>query len=153
MIPYENEDGSMTELHFGRNVEAVFDDVILVSKQAKAFLHHSLLEVTMTALDRRTNRNIAHLRGACRKVIEDRIKNPRTDVKDFLSILRTSDLYKNNIDKMIDELLTIFLAGSKTVQTSTTNLLCYMNMPKHKAIKERLLAEIDSKLDPIADDL
>ena len=41
---------------------------------------------------------------------------------------------------IIDELLTFFVAGMKTIQTTTTNLLCYLEMQPE--IKARLMREI-----------
>ena len=41
---------------------------------------------------------------------------------------------------MIDEILTFFLAGMKTIQVSTTNLIYYLT--KHSEIKTKLLNEI-----------
>ena len=41
---------------------------------------------------------------------------------------------------MIDEILTFFLAGMKTIQISTTNLIYYLT--KHPEIKQKLMSEI-----------
>ena len=41
---------------------------------------------------------------------------------------------------VIDELITFFLAGMKTIQASTTNLIIYMEL--NPSIKADLLAEI-----------
>jgi cytochrome P450 len=41
---------------------------------------------------------------------------------------------------IIDELLTFFVAGMKTIQTTTTNFICYLEM--YPEIKARLLTEI-----------
>ena len=45
----------------------------------------------------------------------------------------------------------MFLAGSKTVQTSTANLLMYLEL--YPKVAQTLQNEIDTKLNPIKNDL
>ncbi len=52
---------------------------------------------------------------------------------DLLTILMSSEFYVNQDSMMIDEIFTFFLAGMKTIQVSTTNLIYYIT--KHKDIK------------------
>jgi cytochrome P450 len=59
-------------------------------------------------------------------------------------------MFRDDEVKMIDELLTIFLAGSKTVQISTNNLLCYLN--EYPEVKAKLLNEIDGRIKSIGGD-
>lgn len=47
----------------------------------------------------------------------------------MLGIMLESDLFNNNYDEIIDEVITMFFAGMKTIQTSTTNLI--YNMAKN----------------------
>ena len=51
-----------------------------------------------------------------------------------------TEFFEGNDDLIIDELITFFLAGMKTIQASTTNLICYMEL--NPTIKSDLLAEI-----------
>ena len=37
-----------------------------------------------------------------------------------------TDFYKNEDDLIIDEIITFFFAGMKTIQVSTTNLIYYL---------------------------
>ena len=52
---------------------------------------------------------------------------------------------------IIDEVVTFFLAGMKTIQISTTNLIYYMT--KHQNIKEKLLKEILPPVEAVKDNL
>jgi len=71
----------------------------------------------------------------------------------MLDILLTSKFYEGNEKMMIDELTGFFVAGFKTTHQGSVNMLAYLSMPKHKARKERVWAEIDQRLDLIKDDL
>ena len=51
-----------------------------------------------------------------------------------------TDFYKNEDNLIIDEIITFFFAGMKTIQVSTTNLIYYLT--KHQDIKKKLLREI-----------
>lgn len=59
---------------------------------------------------------------------------------DLLTILTTVDFFQGNDDLIIDEIITFFFAGMKTIQTSTTNLIYYLT--KHQDIKAKLMKEI-----------
>ena len=52
---------------------------------------------------------------------------------------------------IIDEVVTFFLAGMKTIQISTTNLIYYLT--KHQNIKEKLLKEILPPVEAVKDNL
>ena len=45
---------------------------------------------------------------------------------DLLSILINTDFFQGNDELIIDEVITFFLAGMKTIQISTTNLIYYL---------------------------
>ena len=74
-------------------------------------------------------RNCNSLRTTILKIINDR-RNGKShtynDDSDLLSILLSTDFYKDQDDLMVDELITFFLAGMKTIQVSTTNLIYFM---------------------------
>ena len=43
-----------------------------------------------------------------------------------MSILLSHELYKDDVDLILDEIMMLFLAGSKTVQLTTANMFCYL---------------------------
>jgi cytochrome P450 len=59
----------------------------------------------------------------------------------LLSILTETDFYQASDDGLIiDEIITFFLAGMKTIQVTTTNLIYYLSV--NPEIKAKLLGEI-----------
>ena len=58
-------------------------------------------------------------------------------------MLETEFYSSENDGTIIDEILTFFFAGMKTIQISTTNLVYHV--VKNKAIREKLLTEIRLK--------
>jgi cytochrome P450 len=151
-IPYENEDGSFTALTVPHCINRVTDSSVKRLMQPHVFLFRSFLTLNVTPLDRLVKRNALRVRAALRKFMEDRRsgKNKSADGDDLLSILLTNDYYKNDDELIIDEIFTLFLAGSKTVATTTANLICYLD--KSPNSKSKLLTEVDSSLSSIKDD-
>jgi len=97
----------------------------------------------ITGKDKRYGRNIASLRGVIGNIINERRKgNTQSYIKDgsedLLSILIKERFYDTD-EKIIDELCTFFLAGMKTIQLTTANLIMYIT--QHPDIKQRLLDE------------
>ena len=45
---------------------------------------------------------------------------------DLITILLRSEMFKNEEEKIIDEVIGMFLAGTQTVRLTTTNLMCYL---------------------------
>ena len=45
---------------------------------------------------------------------------------DLLSILTTAEFFKDRDDLIIDEIITFFMAGMKTIQISSTNMIYYL---------------------------
>ena len=58
----------------------------------------------------------------------------------MLSIMMSTDFFIGHDNMIIDEIVTMFTAGMKTVQVSTTNLIYYL--ARHPEYKEKLLKEI-----------
>ena len=68
-----------------------------------------------------------------------------------MDILITNDFYKDQDALIIDEIITFFAAGMKTIQLSTTNLIWYIS--KHAEFKHKLLAEILPAVEAVKDDI
>ena len=65
----------------------------------------------------------------------------------MLSILLKTDFFKGNDKMMVDEIVTFFFAGMKTIQISTTNLI--YNLTKHPEIRAKLFEEIRPPVDKL----
>jgi cytochrome P450 len=61
------------------------------------------------------------------------------------------DEYKNNEEMMFHELSGFFLAGMKTIQYSTMNMIYYLT--KHPEYKQKLLDEILPPVEAVKDDI
>jgi cytochrome P450 len=64
-------------------------------------------------------RNVTHLKNVLREIVEER-KSGKTHVygsgqTDLLNILLTDEFYGSHESVLIDELITFFVAGMKTV--------------------------------------
>ena len=57
-------------------------------------------------------------------------------------MLLSNDLFCKDNDSVVDELLTIFFAGSQTSANVTQNLLMHLN--RHPEHEKRILEELDS---------
>ena len=47
-----------------------------------------------------------------------------------------NEFYRDHEEKIVDEVIMIFLAGSKTTQNTAANMFCYLE--KHPEIKNKL---------------
>ena len=108
-----------------------------------------------TSFDMRLKRNFKKLHSELHKLIkerrEGRVEGWSPDDADILSVLMKSESYQDNDQLIVEECEMMFLAGSKSVQTATANLLMYLN--HFPEVEKKLVAEIDEKLTPIKDDL
>jgi cytochrome P450 len=86
-----------------------------------ATLRHSLFpflrDVQLTQADKDQYHNVNGLRETMKSIIIDRQNAIKKDPKelekgDLITILLSDDLFKNNIEMIIDECITFFLAGS-----------------------------------------
>jgi hypothetical protein len=111
-FPYENEDGSITKQTLGANIEALLRDTLEKFKQPHNFLLKPLLAYAVTSADRRYLRNIERERGVLRKLISDRKQGLTSSFKegsaDLISILLKSEMFKDDDEKIIDEVIMMF---------------------------------------------
>ena len=73
-------------------------------------------------------RNVTRFRNLIKRFIKEvragQVKSENDS--DLLSILINSDLYRDDEDLVVDEIVTFFGAGMRTIQISTTNTLYYL---------------------------
>jgi cytochrome P450 len=99
----------------------------------------------LTPADRLYKRNVNRLRAVLQTMITTRRSQETKSFKgdeqsDLLSILISTEFFKGNDAFVIDEMLTFFIAGMKTIQATTTNLICYLEM--NPLCKARLMEEV-----------
>jgi cytochrome P450 len=94
--------------------------------------------------DKANIKNVKTVRDFCRKLIEERKKDPIQGGADLLSILTEDEGYRNETEIIIDECITFFLAGSQTVKASNANIL--MHLALNPDIKKKVIAELKEKI-------
>ncbi len=65
-------------------------------------------------------------------------------IGDLLSIMLGDPMFSENDEVMIDELLTIFFAGSQTTANATQNLI--LHLLQHPRYEQAILDELDLKI-------
>ena len=68
-----------------------------------------------------------------------------------MTILMDFEIYKGRDDLIIDEMLSVFVGAIKTTQSTTTNIISYMDV--NPLVKEKLLNEIRPPLEEVKDDI
>lgn len=90
----------------------------------------------LTPADRRYSRNCDRFKTFIQRILMERKSGKSKtygDNDDLLSILTSADVFKNDNDAIEHEIFGFFMAGMKTIQISTTNLIYYLN--KHPECK------------------
>jgi cytochrome P450 len=143
-INWEKDDGSMENISLSDCLDRLVTFTIGRSFHLLNLLVSELTPYVIMPADRRYYRNVLAFRAVIQRMIDERRKKMSgsdNQENDMLLILIKTDFYKSNDDgAIIDEIITFFLAGFKTIQVSTTNLIYYLI--KHPEIKLKLLDEV-----------
>lgn len=102
-----------------------------------------LQNFSISPTERRYKRNADRIRNILSLMIDERrkmMKNYSADQADLLSILIQNEFFESNDNLIVDELVTFFFAGMKTIQATTTNLIFHMEA--NPELKLKLLSEI-----------
>lgn len=106
------------------------------------------------AFDKRCVRNVTRFRNFLLSIHDERKAGEKffeTDHGDMMSMLMKDELYKDKPEMIIDDVMGIFAAGMLTINISSSNVVMWQAyLPE---VGKKLVAEIDSNLEPIADNL
>lgn len=153
MCTYEHADGRVEKLLLNDIMKYMISDTVNRVRQIFFAIFPELLPYLLTSDCKRYARNVQSVRSAIAEIIVQRkqgkTQSPIGD-RDLISILMESDLYKNDHEKAISELIVFFLAGNETIRTSSVNTTCYL--AQHPEAKAKFLAEITPALDRAKDD-
>ena len=86
--------------------------------------------------------------------MKERLADPnfsKSDEGDLMTMLMKDELYGPQPETIIDDILGMFLAGTITIQVSSTNMILYSTYDQE--VQKLLIEEVDRNLDPISDDL
>ena len=104
-----------------------------------------LMCFAITSEDRRNKRNSHRLKKLLNEFVEERksgrLPSYTNGQTDLMTIMLENEFYKDDSDLIVNELLTFWLAGMKTVQLSSSNTICYLDI--YPEVKKKLLAEIE----------
>lgn len=75
------------------------------------------------------------------QIVDRRRRESKVNGSDLLSILLTDPLFSTNDEIMVDELLTIFFAGSQTTSVASSNLI--LHLLEHPKYRNDILEELD----------
>jgi len=116
-IEYENKDGGRQMMDL-----AEFLDQLIIDTVHRMFAPHNILFpnfiwATYMPQDWRYARNVKKFRTEISRIIQERRsgKTQSYDQEDLVSILTTNDFFAGDDEMIIDEVITFFLAGMKTI--------------------------------------
>jgi cytochrome P450 len=154
-VRWEENDGKQSTLGFGEGLIRCISFAFSRSSLPINVLIPEARNYHIHANDRRHYRNVMSVRALIQEMMNDRRKNVSQsytgDDADLLSIMLKSKIFEGQDDRIINELFGFFLAGMKTVQMSTTNLLYYV--ARDKRIREKLMAEILPPVERVSNNL
>jgi cytochrome P450 len=135
-INYERQDGKFDLIGLSEFIIRLLTDTIIRSYKTHHLLLPIFVKYSYLPSDLLYDRNVRRFRQELQRMINERrsgVSPCKRKDGDLLTILMSSEFYVNQDNMMIDEIFTFFLAGMKTIQVSTTNLIYYIT--KHPEIK------------------
>lgn len=142
-VDWEDDNGVITQKSLSEVLVKLISQTIERNQIPINMLIPELIRYNISPWDRRYLRNVNRLRAVLQSMIDGRRSGQKESYlgdADLLSIMLSSDLFSKEDELIKDEIVTFFVAGFKTIQISTTNLIYYLH--KHPEIKEKLLKEI-----------
>lgn len=115
-MPYINlKTGETSEVTLSYFLDRVLDDMLLriFSNPLMMFGPSKFAEKEIFAIDTRYIQNCRSLRGFCNNILDAKRKQPSKQ-GDLIQILLEDSSYTNSED-IVDDIIVMFLAGSKTV--------------------------------------
>ena len=115
-----------------------------------------LFQKEMTKEDTRFFTNARHLRNFVAQAIKDRQQkfaegqDPES-AADMIGILLQDDQYKDKHSDIIDDVIVLFIAGSKTIQGTTTSFITHLT--EFTEWRDKLRNEVDATFEPIKDNI
>jgi cytochrome P450 len=136
------------QIEFADYIDKVMEQNMERLKNPIMFLKMMFTTAAITPMDRLFAKNSKILRDYLREIIKDRMNGVTDGLavegnKDIISMLLEDEIYKDDIDDIIDDIIVMFIAGSKTVQGTTTNFL------GHYCSNEKLRKDFHAEVDPI----
>ena len=153
-IPYVNlKTGEKSEHTIAGALETVVEDIMhRLTNNVLMNISTYFVDKEIFTVDKRFFANSYAIRGLLKQVIQTKRKLniSQEDASDIVSLLLHEESYASD-DEIIDDLIILFIAGSATVQNTTTNFI--VNMLANPEEYKRLLAEVDPFMDGVRDNV
>lgn len=135
------EHGTQIKVGLGYALRTTFQSLIHRMSLPHTCLFPSLADKYLTRNERDLAANCTSIRNMVAKVINDRKLSGTKGTDDLVDILMGDPLFNTDNEKTIDEILTIFFAGSQTSANVTQNLI--LHLCKHPHYKQKLMKELE----------
>ena len=151
-MPYKDlNTGEITQVTIGEFMDKILpDSMARIKKNPLIMINVNFMAKKIFKVDHYYHDNIMQMRNFMRNIIEARKKEKDDSATDFVSLLIQNEQYQNTED-IIDDLIIMFFAGSKTVQATTSNLIT--RMTEEPEIYAQLKKEIDTYMDGVKDNI
>jgi len=153
-IPYVDlRTGEKSEHTIAGALETVVEDIMhRLTNNVLMNISTYFVDKEIFTVDKRFFANSYAIRGLLKQVIQTKRKLniSQEDASDIVSLLLHEESYASD-DEIIDDLIILFIAGSATVQNTTTNFI--VNMLANPEEYKRLLAEVDPFMDGVRDNV
>lgn len=152
VLKYVGPGMKVEDMQLAEFIDKVFWDVFdRLAANPAIILFPSMFLKQITEADRRFFTNCATMRGYIMEQVKKAQANPNPEA-DFnvVSMLAHDPLYSKNPEDIVDDVIVMFIAGQKTVQTTITNLITHML--HNPDLKEKFDAEVNPFLDKCKDD-
>lgn len=143
--------GEEEKLTISDFMDCIMKDMIArVSTNPFISINTAFAEKELFTVDTRFFANAKVLRDFIRNIIDERKANNDPEAFDIISLLLQDENYQNP-DDIIDDILVMFIAGSKTVQNTTSNLITSM-LHEPEQLK-RMHSTIDPYMAEVSDNI
>ena len=127
LLPYVGPGMKMEERELADFLDKIVDDILeRLSANPLVSIFPSLFFYQITEVDKRFFKNCATLRSHIRELVRQCQEHPETSSGSVISMLVADSVYKENVEDIIDDVIVMFIAGSKTIQATTTNFFTHM---------------------------
>jgi len=145
-LPYAGPGMVVVEKELADYIDTIVEDILArFSANPLIGVFPSLYLWQITEVDKRFFKNCATLRSHLREIVKRYQANPETSNGAVIAMLAADPLYKDNVEDIIDDVIVMFIAGSKTVQATTTNFFTHM------LHRPEVRAKVDAELSPFLD--
>ena len=152
-IPHTDLDtGKVTQKTLGDYMDAIIEDQMsrLTKNPLLKINPAKFAEKEIFAVDTRFFSNVRELRAFIKKIIEAKKEQKDGNAADIVSLLLQDSSYQNEED-IIDDMLLMFIAGSKTIMSVTINYIC--SMLHYPEEEKRLRVEVEDLFKRIGSDV